>query len=110
MIKNNHFMLQTETQQRKYKPLKEMNLMDDFLFDVEMQNSEECDERLIRLHRSVQQIKSSTQKEVELMKMEERDRLIRAEGEAIGEQKGELSKLISLICKKLKKSTKIPKK
>lgn len=64
----------------------------------------ECDERLVRLHRSVQEIKSSTQKEVELMKMEERDRLIRIEGERFGEQKGELSKLVSLICKKLAKN------
>lgn len=70
--------------------------------------SEECDERLIRLHKSVQEIKSSTQKEVELMKMEERDRLIRAEGEQIGEkrgeQKGEFNKLVNQICKKLEKN------
>lgn len=44
--------------------------------------SEECDKRLQDLHEKVQEIKSSTRVEVELMKMEERDRLIREEGEA----------------------------
>lgn len=45
---------------------------------------EEVDERLRRLHRKVCNIKNDRQMEVSYMKAEERDRLIREEGERIG--------------------------
>lgn len=57
----------------------------DFLHYVEhsTQNSipEDCDERLTHLHNKVMKIKSSEQMGVSYMKMEERDRQIREEGE-----------------------------
>lgn len=65
---------------------------------------EKCDERLICLHKNVQEIKSSAQVEVELMKMEERDRMIRVEGERMGEKTGRVTHLVSQICKKLSKN------
>ena len=48
----------------------------DFLHYITESNEhglpEECDERLRRLHESIQEIKTSTSVEVEYMKMEER--------------------------------------
>lgn len=46
--------------------------------------SETCDDRLLHLHSIVAQIKASEQMEVTYMKMEERDRLIREDGIALG--------------------------
>ena len=49
----------------------------DFLHYITESNEhglpEECDERLRRLHESIQEIKTSTSVEVEYMKMEERE-------------------------------------
>ena len=66
----------------------------DFLHYITESNEhglpEECDERLRRLHESIQEIKTSTSVEVEYMKMEERERLVkegRKEGERIGEER-----------------------
>ena len=54
----------------------------DFLHYITESNEhglpEECDERLRRLHESIQEIKTSTSMEVEYMKMEERERLVKA--------------------------------
>ena len=54
----------------------------DFLHYITESNEkglpEECDERLRRLHESIQEIKKSTSVEVEYMKMEERERLVNA--------------------------------
>ncbi|WP_244094716.1 hypothetical protein [Dorea formicigenerans] len=50
---------------------------------------EECDERLRRLHESIQEIKTSTSVEVEYMKMEERERLVKEEARKYGLQEGE---------------------
>ena len=51
----------------------------DFLHYITESNEhglpEECDERLRRLHESIQEIKTSTSVEVEYMKMEERERI-----------------------------------
>ncbi|MDO5425182.1 MAG: Rpn family recombination-promoting nuclease/putative transposase [Eubacteriales bacterium] len=60
---------------------------------------EDCDERLKRLHKKVNGIKSNRQMGVTYMKMEERDRLIKESGKAEGEAK----KLIQQICKKMQK-------
>ena len=55
----------------------------DFLHYITESNEhglpEECDERLRRLHESIQEIKTSTSVEVEYMKMEERERLVKEE-------------------------------
>ena len=75
----------------------------DFLHYITESNEkglpEECDERLRRLHESIQEIKTSTSVEVEYMKMEERERLVKKEaierglregriqGERIGEER-----------------------
>lgn len=48
----------------------------------------ECDDRLIHLHNIISQLKSSEQMEVAYMKMEERDRLIREDGIALGITQG----------------------
>ena len=64
----------------------------DFLHYVE--NSDEaalpagCDERLRHLHKKIVNIKSSEEMEVTYMKMQERDRLIREEGENRGREAG----------------------
>lgn len=56
----------------------------DFLHYITESNEhglpEECDERLRRLHESIQEIKTSTSVEVEYMKMEERERLDKRRG------------------------------
>ena len=59
----------------------------DFLHYVTESNEnglpDECDERLKRLHESIREIKASADMEVEYMKMEERERIIRDEGKQI---------------------------
>lgn len=88
----------------------EQNLID-FLHYVEKSDDsgvpENCDERLKHLHTKISEIKLSEQMEVTYMKMEERDRLIREEGERRGEKKGEKKgeqiALIRMVCKKLQK-------
>lgn len=66
---------------------------------------DECDERLKRLHESIQEIKESADMEVEYMKMEERERIIRDEGKKTGiietileilEDKGELPEEVGM--------------
>lgn len=65
----------------------------DFLQYVEHSTDENvpdgCDERLLNLHKKINNIKSNEQMEVTYMKMEERDRLIREEGHAQGTAEGE---------------------
>ena len=65
----------------------------DFLHYITESNElglpEECDERLRRLHESIQEIKTSTSVEVEYMKMEERERLVKEEARKRGLQEGE---------------------
>ena len=73
----------------------------DFLHYVECSSDanvpENCDERIKYLHKVIGEIKSSEQMEVSYMKMEERDRLIEERGQA----RGEVYKLINLVCKKI---------
>lgn len=67
---------------------------------------EDCDERLKHLHRKIHKIKASEEMGVSYMKMEERDRLIRDEGERIGREAGRAegrALLISIIRKKAAK-------
>ncbi len=67
---------------------------------------EDCDERLKHLHRKIHKIKASEEMGVSYMKMEERDRLIRDEGERIGREAGRAegrTLLISIIRKKAAK-------
>ena len=97
-------------------PLQKLNLMDDFLFDAGVDRAlidflhyveksseenvpEDCDERLKHLHKKIHQIKMSEEIGVSYMKMEERDRLIRAEGRAEGE-----ARLVGVIRKKVSKN------
>ena len=81
----------------------------DFLHYVTESNEnglpDECDERLKRLHESIREIKASADMEVEYMKMEERERIIRDEGKKVGrietileilEDKGELPKEVGM--------------
>ena len=78
----------------------------DFLRYIEKSNEdnipEDCDDRLKHLHSKLEEIKANEQMGVTYMKMEERDRLIRKEGELKGE-----SKIISMIRKKLAKNENI---
>lgn len=78
----------------------------DFLHYIERSSEdnipEDCDARLKHLHRKLEEIKANEQMGVTYMKMEERDRLIRKEGELKGE-----SKIISMIRKKLAKNKNI---
>lgn len=78
----------------------------DFLHYIEKSSEdnipENCDERLKHLHRKLEEIKANEQMGVIYMKMEERDRLIRKEGEIKGE-----SKIVSMIRKKLAKNKNI---
>ena len=64
----------------------------DFLHYITESNEhglpEECDERLLRLHESIQEIKTSTSVEVEYMKMEERERLVKEEATERGLREG----------------------
>lgn len=84
----------------------------DFLHYVDHSTSDsvptDCDERLKHLHKKISEIKSNEQMGVSYMKMEERDRLIREEGERkgekIGEQLGELKMLISFIRKEIQRN------
>lgn len=75
----------------------------DFLHYIEKSEDgsipDECDERILRLHEKVKGIRSNRQMGVTYMKMEERDRLI----ESRGERKGEMLKLIQMVCAKLGK-------
>lgn len=64
----------------------------------------DCDNRLKDLHRKIHEIKSNEQMGVSYMKMEERDRLIREEGERIGKRQGEImgeTKMIVSIVRKM---------
>lgn len=73
----------------------------DFLHYVEKSSDdsvpEDCDERLKHLHRKIHKIKSSEEMGVSYMKMEERDRLIRDEGEKIGKAEGRAEGKVSLV-------------
>ena len=75
----------------------------DFLHYVEKSSDEnvpeDCDERLKHLHKKIHKIKMSEEMGVSYMKMEERDRLIRAEGRAEGE-----ARLVGVIRKKVSKN------
>ena len=66
----------------------------DFLHYITESNErglpEECDERLRRLHESIQEIKTSTSVEVEYMKMEERERLVKEEATERGLREGRI--------------------
>lgn len=66
----------------------------DFLHYITESNEhglpEECDERLRRLHESIQEIKTSTSMEVEYMKMEERERLVKEEAIERGLREGRI--------------------
>ena len=80
----------------------------DFLHYVEKSSEEnvpeDCDERLKHLHKKISEIKSNEQMGVSYMKMEERDRLIREEGEKKGEKIGEIKVLISFIRRAIQKN------
>ena len=82
----------------------------DFLHYIEKSNEdnipEDCDDRLKHLHSKLEEIKANEQMGVTYMKMEERDRLIRKEGEIKGVAQGE-AKIISMIRKKLAKNKNI---
>lgn len=73
----------------------------DFLHYVTESNEnglpDECDERLKRLHESIREIKASADMEVEYMKMEERERLIRDEGKQIGIINGKIESVLELL-------------
>ena len=82
----------------------------DFLHYIERSSEdnipEDCDDRLKHLHSKLEEIKANEQMGVTYMKMEERDRLIRKEGEIKGVAQGE-AKIISMIRKKLAKNKNI---
>ena len=73
----------------------------DFLHYVTESNEnglpDECDERLKRLHQSIREIKASADMEVEYMKMEERERIIRDEGKQIGIINGKIEAVLELL-------------
>ena len=73
----------------------------DFLLYVTESNEnglpDECDERLKRLHESIREIKASADMEVEYMKMEERERIIRDEGKQIGIINGKIESVLELL-------------
>ena len=79
----------------------------DFLHYIERSSEdnvpEDCDERLKHLHRKLEEIKANEQMGVTYMKMEERDRLIREEGEQKGAARGE-AKIVAMIRRKLEKN------
>ena len=66
----------------------------DFLHYVTESNEnglpDECDERLKRLHESIREIKASADMEVEYMKMEERERLVKKEAIERGLREGRI--------------------
>ena len=73
----------------------------DFLHYVTESNEnglpDECDERLKRLHESIREIKANADMEVEYMKMEERERIIRDEGKQIGIINGKIESVLELL-------------
>lgn len=73
----------------------------DFLHYVTESNEnglpDECEERLKRLHESIREIKASADMEVEYMKMEERERIIRDEGKQIGIINGKIESVLELL-------------
>lgn len=73
----------------------------DFLHYVTESNEnglpDECDDRLKRLHESIREIKASADMEVEYMKMEERERIIRDEGKQIGIINGKIESVLELL-------------
>ena len=77
----------------------------DFLHYVTESNEnglpDECDERLKRLHESIREIKASADMEVEYMKMEERERIIRDEGKQIGIINGKIESVEKIGKKRL---------
>lgn len=141
MVKNENFIMQA----KESKTLQELNLTDDFLFDVATEELENCkaiielttglrlkslkwksgqkvihnlpgkrgvrldfiaeseDGRIFdvemqnRLHESIREIKASADMEVEYMKMEERERIIRDEGKQIGIINGKIESVLELL-------------
>lgn len=141
MVKNENFIMQA----KESKTLQELNLTDDFLFDVATEELENCkaiielttglrlkslkwksgqkvihnlpgkrgvrldfiaeseDGRIFdvemqnRLHESIREIKASADMEVEYMKMEERERIIRDEGKQIGIINGKIEDILELL-------------
>ena len=71
---------------------------------------DECDERLKRLHESIREIKASADMEVEYMKMEERERIIRDEGVEFGKQIGIINGKIEDILELLEDKGDVPEK
>ena len=86
----------------------------DFLHYVTESNEnglpDECDERLKRLHESIREIKASADMEVEYMKMEERERIIRADGVEFGKQIGIINGKIEDILELLEDKGDVPEK
>ena len=86
----------------------------DFLHYVTESNEnglpDECDERLKRLHESIREIKASADMEVEYMKMEERERIIRDEGVEFGKQIGIINGKIEDILELLEDKGEVPEK
>lgn len=86
----------------------------DFLHYVTESNEnglpDECDERLKRLHESIREIKASADMEVEYMKMEERERIIRDEGVEFGKQIGIINGKIEAVLELLEDKGEVPKK
>lgn len=86
----------------------------DFLHYVTESNEnglpDECDERLKRLHESIREIKASADMEVEYMKMEERERIIRDEGVEFGKQIGIINGKIEDILELLEDKGDVPEK
>ena len=81
----------------------------DFLHYVDHSSEEnvpeDCDERLKHLHKKIYEIKSNEQMGVSYMKMEERDRLIKEEGE----RKGEISTIVSIVRRMIEKGYDVDK-
>jgi hypothetical protein len=86
----------------------------DFLHYVTESNEnglpDECDERLKRLHESIREIKASADMEVEYMKMEERERIIRDEGVEFGKQIGIINGKIEAVLELLEDKGEVPEK
>ena len=86
----------------------------DFLHYVTESNEnglpDECDERLKRLHESIREIKASADMEVEYMKMEERERIIRDEGVEFGKQLGIINGKIEAVLELLEDKGEVPEK
>lgn len=86
----------------------------DFLHYVTESNEnglpDECDERLKRLHESIREIKASADMEVEYMKMEERERIIRDEGVEFGKQIGIINGKIESVLELLEDKGEVPEK